>query len=53
MKDFIDYDSAVERFLDMIVEEVDYKKWFAGHIHIDREIPDWDIRILYNSVVII
>lgn len=53
MKDFIDYDSAVERFLDMIIDEVKYKKWYAGHIHIDREITDWNIRILYNSVVIV
>ena len=53
MKDFLDYNSRVEGFLNDIIRVVDYKKWFAGHIHIDRELTDYNIRIVYNSIVVI
>lgn len=49
--DFIEYSSRVEQFLDIIIDNVDYKKWYAGHIHIDREFPDYKLRILYNSII--
>lgn len=49
--DFVNYDSGVERFLDLIMENVVFEKWFAGHIHIDREFPEYRLRILYNGVV--
>jgi hypothetical protein len=49
--DFVNYDSSVERFLDLIMENVVFEKWFAGHIHIDREFPEYRLRILYNGVV--
>lgn len=48
---FIDYNSGVEKFLDKVMQETAYEKWFAGHIHIDREFNDYKMRILYNSVV--
>ena len=53
MKDFLDYDSGVEKYLDRIIDTVDYDKWYAGHIHIDRELTDYRLRIIYNSIVII
>lgn len=48
---FIDYESPVERFLDKVIMKTEYEKWFAGHIHIDREFDNYKMRILYNSVV--
>lgn len=48
---FIDYESGVEKFLDRVLDSVEYKKWYAGHIHIDREFAAYKMRILYNSVV--
>ena len=53
LKNFIDYESKVERFLDVILKEVDYDKWFAGHIHIDRDLTNYRIRILYNSILVV
>ena len=53
MKDFLEYESRVERFLDIVIREVKYEKWFAGHIHIDREIQDYNLRIIYNSILVI
>ncbi len=49
--DFIEYSSGVEQFLDIVYDNVSYKKWFAGHIHIDREFREHRLRILYNSIV--
>lgn len=49
--DFIEYSSQVEQFLDKVYDNVTYKKWFAGHIHIDREFREHKLRILYNSIV--
>ena len=48
---FIDYESGVEKFLDKIILKAEYTKWFAGHIHIDREFDKYKMRILYNSVI--
>ncbi|MBE6017976.1 MAG: hypothetical protein E7233_10315 [Lachnospiraceae bacterium] len=49
--DFVEYSSGVEQFLDIVYDNVAYKKWFAGHIHIDREFREHKLRILYNSIV--
>ena len=48
---FIDYESGVEKFLDRVLTDVEYGRWFAGHIHIDREFEKYRMRILFNSVV--
>ena len=53
MKDFLDYESRVERFLDTVIKEVQYEIWYAGHIHIDREISNFNLRIIYNSIIVI
>lgn len=49
--DFIEYTSGVEQYLDFVLDHVTYSKWFTGHIHIDREFPDYRLRVLYNGVV--
>lgn len=48
---FVEYSSPVEQFLDEVYDNVSYKKWFAGHFHIDREFREYRLRILYNSIV--
>lgn len=53
IKEFMNYESKVEEFLDVVLREVEYKKWFAGHIHIDRELIKYNIRIVYKSIMII
>lgn len=53
MKDFLMYESRVEKFLDTVMSEVAYEKWYAGHIHIDHELPDYKLRIVYNSVLVV
>ena len=49
--DVIEYSSAVEKYLDIVKDNVNYKKWYAGHLHIDRDFPDYNIRILYHGLV--
>jgi len=53
MKDFLDYESRVEGFLDEVLQKVSYRKWYAGHIHIDRELMDYSLRIIFNSIIMI
>ena len=53
MKEFLIYESRVEQFLDTVISQVTYEKWYAGHIHIDKELPEYKLRILYNSIVLI
>lgn len=48
---YIDYNSGVERYLDTVLQNVKYKKWYFGHMHTDREITDFSMRILYNDIV--
>ncbi|MCF0228062.1 MAG: metallophosphoesterase [Parasporobacterium sp.] len=53
IKEFVDYESRVEKFLDEVIRDIEYTKWFAGHIHIDRELIKYRIRIVFNSILII
>ena len=41
--------NQINSYLEFIKENVTYKKWFAGHHHIDKEFMD-NIRVLYKSV---
>ena len=38
------------QFLDTVLEKVKYDKWFCGHFHIDRVIPQRRAFVLYNTV---
>jgi hypothetical protein len=47
-----DDDKVFTDFLDEVRMNVSYKKWFAGHFHMDKYATDsGDIRILYQSTV--
>lgn len=39
------------KFLQEVYETVDYKKWFCGHYHIDLEIIDLRIQMLYQNII--
>ncbi len=48
-----DEDKPFTDFLDKIRVGISYKKWFAGHFHMDKYATESDnIRILYNGVAI-
>lgn len=44
------YPCTTARFLDTVLERVQYDKWFCGHFHIDLEIPARRMFVLYNTV---
>lgn len=45
-------DKQMERFLEMIDQTVDYKHWYFGHLHDDKEIDDKHT-LLYNQCAMI
>lgn len=43
-------DTSTEEFLDVVRGKLSYKRWYAGHFHVDKTINN-DLRILYNDVI--
>ncbi len=37
--------------LDQIREKLEYQYWFSGHIHVDIDLPEERLRILFNDVI--
>ena len=53
MQDFLGFEkerSVLNGFLDDIICEVDYKHWYCGHFHIDRECKKYKTTFLYNTI---
>lgn len=45
-------DKSMEQFLDVIHETVpDYKHWYFGHFHDDKDFPDINATILFKQVI--
>lgn len=42
---------AAEKFLDEVLQRVTYEKWFFGHYHLDAELQENHMRVLYQDVV--
>jgi hypothetical protein len=42
---------TVENYLQCIFERADWIHWFAGHHHIDLDLPEYKMSLLYNAVV--
>ena len=47
---FINYESAVEQYLEIIMDTVKYKKWYLGHLHVDKTVRQFNLEILYNNI---
>ena len=47
-----EHDRSFTNWLEWIMEQVDFKKWFFGHWHKDEEITD-KFRAMLNDVVTI
>lgn len=39
------------KFLDFIKSNTQYRKWFLGHYHIDRDMEEYDAYFLYNRII--
>lgn len=44
-------DNSLEEFLDYVEENVDYKAWYCGHFHINKQIDK--VRFVYDDIVLI
>ena len=44
------YESRVEKFLDVVLDNVRYKKWYLGHLHVDLEIKEFNMQVLFDKV---
>lgn len=42
-------DQSTEEFLDTVEERLNYKKWYAGHFHMDKRIGN--LQILFNKIL--
>lgn len=40
-------DNSTELWLDKIEEELDYKEWYCGHFHTDKQVDK--MRFFYNQ----
>lgn len=50
--DYVDQsniDKTTEKFLDEIEENIQYKRWFCGHWHIEKDVDK--IEFLFNSII--
>lgn len=45
-----EYESRVEQFLDIVLDNVRCKKWYLGHIHIDLDIREFNMKIIFNDI---
>jgi len=41
-------DNSMEHYLDLIEENIDYKKWYCGHYHIEKQIDN--LEFMYYNV---
>ena len=47
----IDADCETEKFLNSVLVNTDYKRWYCGHYHFDSSIPDCKMYVLYDRVM--
>lgn len=43
-------DKTTESWLSHIEEQITYKKWFAGHYHVDKIVDD-KVRLMFNDII--
>ncbi len=37
-------------YLDEVLARTDFKQWFCGHFHEDRDFPPYKIRVVYDNI---
>lgn len=45
------HDAELTGYLEWVWTHTEFKKWYAGHFHIDRDLLDGTVRVLYNDVI--
>ena len=40
-----------EKFLDIIIDTVEYQYWFCGHYHMDARIKAYNLEVLYRNII--
>ena len=45
------HDAELTGYLQWVYTHSEFKKWFAGHFHDDKELLNGNLRILYNDVI--
>lgn len=45
------HDAELTGFLQWVYTHSEFKKWFAGHFHDERELLNGNLKILYNDVI--
>ena len=43
--------SYTEKFLNLIMDSVEYQLWFAGHFHVSTYFPDNQLMVLYRKIL--
>lgn len=41
--------NSITQFLEMVEERLEYRKWFAGHLHVDADIKD--VSVLFDRII--
>lgn len=49
--EFVKEDTVLSEYLDTVMETVDYKRWFCGHFHVDRDYDEQKVSMLYDRVI--
>ncbi|TCT14532.1 calcineurin-like phosphoesterase family protein [Natranaerovirga pectinivora] len=51
LRDEVCEESVTEEFLQYIENNVNYKYWYSGHFHIDKNFQDEKHYVLYNDII--
>lgn len=49
--EFVKEDTVLSEYLDAVMETVEYKRWFCGHFHVDRDYNEQRVTMLYEKIV--
>ena len=49
--DFVKEESILNEYLDIVMQTVEYKRWFCGHFHVDRDYKEQKVSMLYDRII--
>lgn len=44
-------DSKLNNFFDFLETQLDYKYWYFGHFHYDKDFPDYKCSVVYTRII--